>query len=232
MRANLKKLTYAEIAAAMGRKVNTIVWRRKFLGLHKQKQVAWTADERTMVAKLHGKVTVAEIARRLDRTERSVQHQASYLGITTHVGRPWKAEELAILRREYPRIGGPRTAALLGRDVGAVHHKANKLHLRSSRELRRWSKSDDLFIRRNAVTMFPKEIAHKLGRTPAAVKTRSTTIGVTLYGPKKWRPKDAAFVRSNCKRMTIDALAAALGRDPSSVRRFLNVNNLRSTSET
>jgi hypothetical protein len=83
---------------------------------------------------------------------------------------------------------------------------------------KKWTQSDDSFLRENYAKSKNDVLADQLNRSPAAVKDRAARLGVAARFTKKpWSKKDHLFLRDNINVMPSDAIAKTLGRSKSAV---------------
>lgn len=96
-------------------------------------------------------------------------------------GRIWTDKDVAILKELYPECPLPEIAQRLGRSVAAITGKAHSLGIkRKSWCDKLWTAEEVRLLRE----LYPthedlRDIAEKIGRSPAMVRAKAYNIGLT-----------------------------------------------------
>ncbi len=95
-------------------------------------------------------------------------------------GRKWTAKEAALLKELYPECPVPEIAKKLDRTVGAVENHARYLGIKRKSYLDKLWTAEELQLLRE---LYPthgdiQDIAERIGRSPAMVRTKAYSIGL------------------------------------------------------
>lgn len=87
------------------------------------------------------------------------------------------------------------------------------------REIRRFTETEDKFIKANIGRLTCTDIAKRLGRNPASIVSRATTLGLreanrTVH---KFTEQDDGFIRDNAGTISLQEISEQLGRSTGSV---------------
>lgn len=87
------------------------------------------------------------------------------------------------------------------------------------RETRRFTPEEDAFIKANIGRLTITGIAQHLGRNPASIVSRATTLGLRKASRtvRRFTEEDDQFVRDNAGRVSLQSIADHLGRSTGSV---------------
>lgn len=95
-----------------------------------------------------------------------------------------------------------------------------------AKQAKRWTREEDLLLRKHYPTRGAVYCAQELGRTKAGVNRRAETLGVTSKVKQRWTRKEEAMLRTLYQRHTALALARMLKRTEQSVRGKLHLMGL------
>jgi len=98
-------------------------------------------------------------------------------------GRKWTAKEVALLKELYPECPIPEIAKRLGRTVGAITGRAGYMGLKRKSYLDKLWTAEELQLLRE---LYPtckdiQNIAERIGRSPAMVRTKAYSIGLRKH---------------------------------------------------
>ena len=87
------------------------------------------------------------------------------------------------------------------------------------RETRRFTKAEDEFIKANLSRFTITDIAKRLGRNPASIVSRATTLGLRKANRtvRKFTEQDDGFVRDNAGKISLQEISKQLGRSTGSI---------------
>lgn len=87
------------------------------------------------------------------------------------------------------------------------------------RETRRFTEAEDAFIKASLGRLTVTAIAQHLGRNPASVVSRATTLGLRKANRtvRSFTEEDDRFIRDNAGKISLQAIADHLGRSTGSV---------------
>jgi len=91
---------------------------------------------------------------------------------------------------------------------------------------KRWTREEDMLLRKHYPTRGAIYCAELLGRTKSGVNRRAETLGVTSKVKQRWTRKEEAMLRTLYTRHTALALARMLKRTEQSVRGKLHLMGL------
>src|SRR3990167_1338574 len=87
------------------------------------------------------------------------------------------------------------------------------------REIRRFTETEDKFIKANIGRLTVTDIAKRLGRNPASIISRATTLGLreTNRTVRKFTQQDDWFIRQNAGKISLQEISKQLRRSTGSV---------------
>jgi len=141
----------------------------------------WSDDEISLLKKQYAEKPTTELANQLGRSLAAVRCRAHMLGLKRKIeyeGR-WTPEDMAVLKELYPESPIDEIAKRLGRTVNAVENRAHQLGVkRKSWSDRLWTAEEiellkELYPNRGNI----EEIAKRIGRSPAMVRTKAHKLG-------------------------------------------------------
>ena len=216
----------ADLASAFGKKQHTIEYFLRSRRLLKQIQVRYSEHEKQIVRRMYGNTSVQIIAETLEITKKRVWKIVGALKLAPP-RKFWTPEQIAMLQREYPRQLIPKLVPLLGHSAGEIRHKADTLGLHAARLLIPWSSREDELLRRDGAVKTADEFAALFGRTRAAVKTHSHSLGVHLRNPYALTDREQKYIKENFIIMTNRELAEDIGCPSWKIKAFLKKIKLR-----
>lgn len=152
---------------------------------------AWTKTDLEKLCRWWGEKTVGWIAKELRRSEEAVRVRARKVGLvkSSRESRQdfTKAEE-EYIQKNHHRKSQVEIARELGRPASSVSGKMRSMRLTKGRPRKAWKKAKRYcqrykpqeieFIQENWGSMTPKQIASKLRRTEAGVRTFAYRLGL------------------------------------------------------
>ena len=161
----------------------------------KQRWLRWSQKEDEFLRENFSKMSHGELAEVLRRTKRAVRARAKTLDITRLGGRGWRryedgwtSSEDRYLTENYGEKRAEDIASYLGRSVGAVYGRVMFLGIQKGRgwHPRRYTPTEDDYLRKHYATRPVREIAQALGRSYSSVKNRAKVLGVSAgrSGPR------------------------------------------------
>jgi hypothetical protein len=132
LRADYPQHTAAEIGARLGRTVEAIRQRARFLGLARspQARIRWTADADALLRAQYGHRSVTEIAAEVGTTAAAVYFRARTIGLAaSRVTRAWRPDEDRLLRELYGAVTPAALAKHLGRTESSIVNRVHTLGL-------------------------------------------------------------------------------------------------------
>ena len=87
------------------------------------------------------------------------------------------------------------------------------------RKTRRFTEPEDEFIKANIGRLTCTDIAKRLGRNPASIVSRATTLGLRKANRKvrRFTEEDDKFIRDNAGKISLQEISKRLGRSTGSV---------------
>lgn len=87
------------------------------------------------------------------------------------------------------------------------------------REIRRFTTEEDEFIKANLSRLTCTDIAKHLGRNPASIVSRATTLGLREANRtiRKFTAEDDQFIRDHAGKISLQEISKQLGRSTGSV---------------
>jgi hypothetical protein len=233
-------LSAAVLAQRLSRPAGQVRARRGVLLGRKPARLPYLPDEDEAIRVClgHGGDVVA-LAHRLGRSPDALRLHARHLGL--HRPRPrrrWAEWEDALIRDGYTSALPCAEIArqLPQRTTASVAARAHKLGLISY--ARRWSTDDDLrLMRLTAQGSTLEDVAQRLGRTPEAIRRRSSRLGLARPAPasaprhaRRWTPEEDELLRLH-HAVNPARLAELLGRSDVAVCRRLCAIGLRARAQ-
>lgn len=142
----------------------------------------WTKGEVQNLEKWYGAIDLEEISKRLSRSKSAIRTKASDLKIVA--GRnEWSQNEVDFLRENYLELGARAVAEELGRSIAAVHTRIRMVGggRPSIGPKVEWDEKSLRYLRDNYQTQTYEEIGEAINRTPMAVQTRGSILGLKRY---------------------------------------------------
>jgi hypothetical protein len=233
-------LSAAVLAERLGRSADQVRARRAVLLGRKPAGRPYPPDEDEAIRVClgHGGDLIA-LAYRLGRSPDALRLHAQHLGLhRPQPRRRWAEWEDAVLRDGYTsalpcaEIARP----LPQRTTTSVAARARKLGLVSY--ARRWSTDDDQrLMRLTARGSTLEDVAHRLGRTPEAIRRRASRLGVqppaaapAARQARRWSREEDELLRLH-HALNPARLAQLLGRSDGAVCRRLGAIGLRARAQ-
>jgi len=231
------------IGEIIGRSTGAVSARAGALGCkHPARSAPWPSDELahavTLIVAGHRYEAVRGMLTAEGYAERSlsaIKQLAGRLGIGRGWGRNWTREEDDLLREAYRDAASlPAVAARLGRPPGSVRWRAGHLGLRGThakadgfRAGPVWTKTDIATLRALYGTMPMDALAHRMGRTRAALFTRANLLGLVHGYHRAFTPDERAAVRiAHANGIALADLATALGRKAATLSKYTGSHGL------
>jgi predicted transcriptional regulator len=211
---NYPRRTAEQIARTLGRSLQSIRGQIHLSGLGAEPPARWSERELAYLRRTYGRSTIAEIARDLGRTPAAVQLKGGKLGLQRKVRQPGK-RDVAWVIANLGRLSMEAMSRRLGISVNAVQRIARQKGYAPKSHLRRWSQTEDEFIRRNYATMTCRELGQALGRSLDMVSWRTRRLGLTDGEHRKqvrWRPAEEKILIASFGRCDREEIARKLGR--------------------
>lgn len=87
------------------------------------------------------------------------------------------------------------------------------------KKLRRWSHSEEEFLRKNYNKLSDQEMGEKLNRTTAAVREKRYALDLKRRGLKRWTESEVKKLEKYLEKdMSVNDISKKLGKDPATVR--------------
>lgn len=178
-----------DIAAALGRSVESVERKAKSLFPRRIRSGPWSAAEQEKLKRYLGRNSHEMIGKILGRTESDVRRRIAYLGRQLVDG-AWTREDLARLKKIYGSRTDEDLAKIFGRPVHAVRAAAEGLRLakdkaflkrlegKGSTKMPRWTTADTRILESLYSTHSNLEIAERLGRSVKSVVSKAYNIGL------------------------------------------------------
>ena len=170
---NYDKQTYAEIAKAINKKVNSISYVVQKLGLLKQPHKSWSSEEEEYLKENYLYLSSEEMASHLNRTVPSINARCTELNLIKHD--LWTDEEINYLNNNYDKYTHQEIGKYLNRSEQAVRVKCFELNL-YKKELP-WEEWEIDFVKDHYMDLPTSEISQRLNRTVNAVKLKAERMG-------------------------------------------------------
>jgi hypothetical protein len=164
--------TIPQIAGEMKISESTVKYKMRKIGLVKSKR--WDKKELDYLIKYYSKKKGKDIARLLGRNKYSVYQKANKLDLISSIRTPKSYDkEKSYIQKWYAEKSRKKLAEELETSVGFISSRINEMNLA---KVRKWSKADLEFLKKNYKTMKFKEIAEHLGRKLYAVEKMANRL--------------------------------------------------------
>lgn len=152
----------------------------------------WSAEEDVYLRQHYTNRTSAQLAEELCRTTGAVKMRLIQLGLTK--ARLWTTHEDEQLRQVYLTHSDPQIAAMFGCKVHVARYRMRKLGLRR----RRWTETEDRYLRKWVGKKSFVEIAGTLGRGHGSVRNRALRLGLSyVHLARRWQPEEEQYLREH-----------------------------------
>jgi len=225
-----------QIAALIGRTLIGVRCRASVLGLrHREQPPGWTDEETNRALELaeegHRYLDIIEmlVAEGFPRrTKAGFGPKVRRLGYGRGWGRPWLPEEEELLRRAYAENASlVGLSARIGRTMCSIRWKAGELGLQGTHARkdgwrgRVWSEAEEALLRAEFGKTPSKELAAKLGRTPAAMFSRAHTLGLQHGYIRVFSAEERRAIGIGWRLgFPLAMLARACGRDQAVISKY------------
>ena len=221
----------------------------------KRKREAWTDAEVQLLKDTYFSEPVKTIAKTLGRTPDSVYFKASTLNLyrrpKTQLQKKqtvlrvnaklprWSDEEIAFLTENQDKMTTTQIAKKLGRSYNAVVIKRATLNSKVTKPIKQvvketkvvdnkktsWSVKDEETVKNLYNKISLSELAKKLGRSEAAVKSRAYALELipkNTTSKIKWSQAEIDYVRKNVDKKSLVEIARYLGRSAGAVSNLMS----------
>jgi len=227
-----------EIAAQLGRTVNAVRTRIEDLGLRRNSQRSWSAEDDCELSSRYGREPTSAIAASLGRSCGAVYARAGALGLTEGNAPAYTPWEDAQLVAGYERgITIATISVMIGRPGSGIISRAQHLGLRHKNKAANWTDLEVLRALELAEAgMFYTAIGRTLGaegfptRSKVAVERVLHSLGYARGWGRAWTPEEDVLLRRVYERgESLTPLRFRLGRTAGSLRWRAEYLGLRGT---